>query len=112
MASALADFWTAAWHEGIGVSGGPFSWLQATACENNPHLLPPGIPAPRGRPQRGLLELCRPCCPCPPLLPRDKGEGNTQLVGEAALLCLVTHAFNLSSLLLTTASQVESSGST
>ncbi|KAI1238133.1 hypothetical protein IHE44_0012848, partial [Lamprotornis superbus] len=57
MASVLADFWTTAWHEGPGVSGGAFSWLQATACENNPRLLPPGIPAHGDSSQRVLLEL-------------------------------------------------------
>lgn len=88
MASALADFWTAAWHEGIGVSGGPFSWLQATACENNPHLLPPGIPAPRGHPQRVLLELLQTLLSLSPPHCQETRVMGTHILWEKQLCCV------------------------
>lgn len=49
MASVLADFWPTAWHKGIWASGGAFMRFQATACENNPRLLPPGPFSPLGQ---------------------------------------------------------------
>lgn len=69
MASVLADFWTAAWHEGIGVSGGAFSWLQATARENNPHLLPAGFQPHGDSSHRVLLELLQPLLSLSPPVP-------------------------------------------
>lgn len=107
MASVLADFWTAAWHEGIGVSGGAFSWLQTTACEHNPHLLPPGIPAPWRQQSEGAARA--PPDPAvlvesPPQLPREECDENAAFVLEKQLCCVscslwgVTHTFNLSSL--------------
>lgn len=114
MASVLADFWTTAWHEGIGVSGGAFSWLQATACENNPHLLPPGIAAPwrqqadsAARAPPDPAALVSSVHPWSPLLScRERSVMRTLLScwRSSFALCVscslwgVTHAFNLSSL--------------
>lgn len=90
MASVLADFWTAAWHEGMGVSGGPFSWLQATACENNPRLLPPGIPAPWETEVRVLLELLQTLLSLsPPQLPGHKYDENVAFLLEKQLCCVL-----------------------